>query len=297
MKFLCFHGGTANSEVSSFHVANCAVIARNMTAHADYWLSSILKRIFVRMLQVSVEQRSKQFSSGHLRQDLEADNTASFYFVDGLFDSVPASELEYQCPPPNLHFFDFDKVPIAAGMDNLVATLELKNMSTPEEAMRKASSTYHLKNPDAVGLMLDYIRNVIEEEGPFQGVVGTSAGATAAATVLMDELQRSSEDGHRTAMRCGIFFVAIPAYRADGKGWILSDETGQRITVPTCHIYSEKDPLVLTSKALWNTCEPSSRTLILHDKGHIIPHEKELMAEVAKFVRGLKQESCPGVGS
>lgn len=247
----------------------------------------------MRILGVSVEQRSEQFSSGHLRQNLEADNTASFYFVDGLFDSVPAPGLEYQCPPPNLNFFDFDKVPIAAGMDNLVATLDLKNMSTPEQAMRRVSSTYHFKNRDAVGLMLDYIRNVIEEEGPFQGVIGTSEGAVAASTVLMDELQRSSEHGHRTAMRCGIFFVAIPAYRADGKGWILSDETDQRITAPTCHVYSEKDPLVLMSKALWNTCEPSSRTLVLHDKGHTIPHEKELMAEVAKFVRGLSRSHVP----
>lgn len=216
--------------------------------------------------------------------------------MDGLFDSVPSPELEYQCPPPNLHFFDFDKVPIAAGLHNLAATLDLKNMSTPEEAMRRVSSTYSFKNRDAVALTLDYIRNVIKEEGPFQGVIGASEGASAAATVLMNELQGSSDNGHRTAMKCGIFFVAIPAYRADGKGWILSDETSQRITAPTCHVYSEKDPLVLTSKALWNTCEPSSRTLILHEKGHTIPHEKELMAEVAKFVRGLNRESCPGVG-
>ena len=235
-------------------------------------------------------------SSGHLRQDLEGDNTASFYFVDGLFDGVPSPELEYQCPPPNLHFFDFDKVPIAAGLHNLAATLDLKSMSTPEEAIRRVSSTYGFKDRDAVDLTLDYIRNVIEEEGPFQGVIGASEGASAAATVLMNELYNSSENGHRTAMRCGIFFVAGPAYRADGKGWILSDETGQRITAPTCHVYSEKDPLVLLSKALINTCEPGSTTLISHEKGHTIPHEKELMMEVAEFVRRISKLSG-GVGT
>lgn len=234
---------------------------------------------------------SDNLSSGHLRQDLEADNTASFYFVDGLFDGVPSTELEYQCPPPNLHYFGFDKVPIAAGLQNLAATLDFKNMSTPEEAMRRVSSIYKLKNRDAVGLTIDYIRNVINEEGPFQGVIGASEGAAAASTVLMDELQRSSESGYRTAMKCGIFFVAIPAYQADGKGWILSDETSQRITVPTCHVYSEKDPLVMTSKALLNTCEPGSTTVVLHEKGHTIPHEKELMVEVAKFVRGINREA------
>ena len=211
--------------------------------------------------------------------------------MDGLFDSVPSHELEYQCGPPNLHFFDFDKVPIADGLHNLVRTLDFKNMSTPEEAMRRVSSTYSFKNRDAVALTLDYIRNVMEEEGPFQGVIGASEGASAAATVLMDELQNASKNGHRTATRCGVFFVAFPAYRADGKGWILSDETSQRINAPTCHVLSEKDPLVLPAKALWNTCDPSSRTLVLHEKGHTIPHEKEMMAQVAKFVRGVNQKA------
>ena len=150
--------------------------------------------------------------------------------------------------------------------------------------MRRVSSTYSFKSPDAVGLTLDYIRNVIKEEGPFHGVIGASEGTNAAATVLMDDLHNSST----STLRCGIFFVAIPAHRTDGKGWILSDETDQRITAPTCHIYSEKDPLVLTSKALWNTCEPTSRTLISHEKGHTTPHDKALMVEVAKFVRAMK---------
>lgn len=169
--------------------------------------------------------------------------------MDDLFDSVPSHKLEYRCGPPNLHFFDFDEVPIADDLHNLVTTLNFKNMSTQEDAMRRVSSTYSFKNRDAVALTLDYIRNVIEE-GPFQGVTGASESASAAATVLIDELQNASKNGHRTVMRCGIFFVAFPAYRADDKEWILSDETSQRINASTCHVLSVKDPLVLPAKAL-----------------------------------------------
>ncbi|MCJ1458239.1 hypothetical protein MMC28_008610 [Mycoblastus sanguinarius] len=157
-------------------------------------------------------------------------------------------------------------------------------MSTPEDAMRRISSTYGHKNRDAVNLTIDYIRNVILEEGPFQGVIGGSEGASAAATVLIDELETSRKDGRPPAMKCGIFFVAIPALRADGKGWVLSDERDQRIAVPTCHVYSEKDPIVLTSKALQNSCQSKGKTVIRHEKGHIIPHDKEQMD-----VRGVSQ--------
>lgn len=139
-----------------------------MTAHTDCWLSSISKRIFVRILEVLIESLpSEHFSSEYLRQDLEADNTVSFYFVNGLFDSIPSHELEYQCGPSNLHFFDFDKMSIADDLHNLVITLDFKNMSTQEDARRRVSSIYSFKNRDAVALALDYIRNVMKEEGSF----------------------------------------------------------------------------------------------------------------------------------
>lgn len=163
----------------------------------------------MRILEVLIESLpSEHFYSEYLRQDLEADNIVSFYFVDDLFDSVPSHELEYQCGPPNLHFFDFDKVPIADGLHNLVTTLVFKNMSTQENAIRRVSSTYSFKNGDTVVLTLDYIRNVMEK-GPFQEVIGVFEGASAAAIVLMDELQNAFRNDYRIAMRCDNFFVAF----------------------------------------------------------------------------------------
>lgn len=229
---------------------------------------------------------------GHLRQNLEADNTASFYFVDGLFNGEPSPYLEYQCQPPNLHFFDFEGTPLAGDLHDLADALKLKDRSTPENAMRRILSMYPLGPRDSVNLTLEYVRNIIEEEGPFHGVIGASEGASAAATVLLNELQISQATGHPSAMQCGIFFVAVPALQKDGKAWFLSDDSDERITAHTCHIHGEWDPLISMSKALYNSCEPSLRKLITHQKGHVIPHEKELMAEVADFVRGLSQETA-----
>lgn len=207
--------------------------------------------------------------------------------MDGLFNSIASPELEYQCPPPNLSYFDYEMVDVSAGLHHLAEMLDLKRFSTPEDAVRGQS--FGPKRNDAVTLTLDYVRNIIEEEGPFHGVIGASEGAGAAATVLINELETSYKNGCRPEMQCGIFFVGVPALKVAGKGWILCDETDQRITVPTCHVYSENDPLVMGSKALRDICQPNGRTLILHEYGHTIPHEKWLMADVGKFVRGLSQ--------
>ena len=138
-------------------------------------------------------------------------------------------------------------------------------------------------------MTIDYLRNFIEEEGPFQGVIGISEGAGAAATVLIDHLKICRERGSPSIIQCGIFLVGIPALKIDSTGWLLSDETDQRITVPTCHILSYQDPLVAFAEALWNLCdEDTLRTRVLHDRGHVVPHEKEIMVRVAKFVRDLK---------
>ena len=61
--------------------------------------------------------------------------------------------------------------------------------------MQKILSTQEFTNRDAVSLTLDYVRNVIKEEGSFEGVIRASEGASAAATVLMDEVQTSSRNG------------------------------------------------------------------------------------------------------
>ena len=217
------------------------------------------------------------------------DNTASFYFVDALFPSIPPKEVEYECTPPNLQYFDFDDVPVDQGLGYLAKMLDFGVDESPEDGMRKSASLAKHRNPDAISLTLEYVRNIIDEDGPFDGVIGASEGAGAAATVLLDCLAMSQKGGLPTTMKCGIFFVGMPPLDPGSRKWVLSDETDQRINVATCHILSESDPLILPARALCNICEPSLRKIILHGRGHVIPHDYELMVKVAQFVRDVNQ--------
>ena len=223
-----------------------------------------------------------------MRTELELDDTANFHFLDGLFQSEPIPDVEYECPAPNLRWYDYDELDLTQGVQQFAEMLTFKDMISPEDGVRRAWGKFGGQVSDATELMVEYARNVIEDEGPFDGVIGASEGGSAAATVLIDQLELARQEGRPCSMRAGIFFVSAAPLASGGNGYFLSDETDQRITVPTCHIYSEKDLLCWMAKALQNVCQEDGKTVILHDGGHTIPHTEHLMIDVAKFVRKIK---------
>ena len=224
-----------------------------------------------------------------MRKDLESDNTATFYFLEGLFEAEPTPDVEYECPPPNLRWFDYEFVDLSKGFRHFSELVTSKEMTSPEDGVRRAWDRYKGGTLGSVELMLEYVRNIVEEEGPFQGIIGASEGGSAAATVLFDQLTLARKLGQPCTIQCGIFFVSTPPLKESGDGCFLKDETEQRITVPTCHIYSEEDILCWMAKALSNLCQEEGKTIILHERGHTIPHTEELMVDVAKFVRRVKR--------
>lgn len=238
----------------------------------------------------------------HLRQDLEADNTASFVFLDGLFASEGSTIIEYQCPAPNLHWFDLPKetgrdVEALAHCRQIRDEYTSRNI-TAEEAMR-ALQIYARKRfmpshaidasaaEDGKEICMEYIRNFIQDEGPFHGVIGTSQGATVAAMVLLDDLEMSRKENRRSEFECGVFFVGFPPISSDSTGYLLSDESDIRITIPTCHVIGGEDIWDFGAVALKNVCDPHSTSVVTHDKGHVVPHTVEAMVGVAKFVREI----------
>lgn len=224
-----------------------------------------------------------------MRRNLESDNTATFYFLEGLFEAGPSPDVIYECPAPNLRWFDYDFIDLSKGVKHFSEMVTFKDMISPEDGARRAWDRYGGGIGNSGELMLEYARNIIEEEGPFHGIIGASEGGSAAATVLFDQLGLARKHGQPCTIQCGIFFVSTPPLKEDGTGCYLSDNTDERITIPTCHIYSEQDVLCWMAKALQNLCQEDGKTIILHDGGHTIPHTEELMVDVAKFVRRVKQ--------
>lgn len=128
---------------------------------------------------------------------------------------------------------------------------------------------------DSVLESYDYLLDIIEEDGPFDGVVGFSQGAAAAATALLHNQQL--DPTAPPLFNFAIFFCATSALDAS-KECAISTEVpvakGVLLPgIPTVHVVGKKDDVYSESMALYGLADPQSTRLITHDGGHVIPKD------------------------
>lgn len=158
-------------------------------------------------------------------------------------------------------------------------------------------------------LALSQLDAYITSEGPFDGVIGYSQGASLAATYLLQLGMR--HPGKALPFKCAIFFAGgvplDPAELDDGvlrlvkvgelngigdKEFRLNEENVKEtewvLKLPTAHIYGRKDPLWPgSSEVLASLSERESRSVSLHDEGHDIPgaRAKEAVQGAVRAIR------------
>ena len=143
-------------------------------------------------------------------------------------------------------------------------------------------------------MALDYLYNVIEDEGPFDGVIGVSEGASVAATLLIDDIQACKAKQTQSHFRCGIFYIGAPAWSADGTRPWLAEEHGQVIDLPTCHIMGVNDTFKEGAKALLEICNSNKARVVLDPGGHRIPQDYETNKLMADWVREQERNLLAG---
>ena len=171
-----------------------------------------------------------------------------------------------------------------------------------------SSSNIYLPTATSVTSVLDQLKRVIEREGPFDGIMGHSEGASVAATLLLRQRERGRGDsGSRSwavGWKCAIFFNGWPPYTNEetdeGKG--EQSWKGERLLLPanpdclqdqvlipisTCHVMSARDPTNARAVALYRLCAAESAKIVGHSKGHVIPNAPKTLERVADFVRGV----------
>lgn len=144
--------------------------------------------------------------------------------------------------------------------------------------------------PKTSALLQDVLLSLhrkFEEEGPFDCILGHSEGAVIAATFVIDRLQKSVEANKMVTPRCAVFFNGRSPHTADGKGWVLADESGPLITIPTCHILAYNDPTADGAVALYRLCDDESATVVDHGRGHAIPKDAKSCKLIIRAIRDL----------
>jgi hypothetical protein len=174
---------------------------------------------------------------------LESDKTASFYFLQGPYEVTPPTGYEEFFGGPPYYRFIVPSDADSETIDVIERIRDFPQLETPEMTMRELMTYGVAKTDDSARRTLEYLYEIMEKEGPFDGIVGYSEGATIAGTLLLHEQMRDQDEGRIPMLRCALFFGGWPPMRPTLDGIVLADESDLMIDVPTVHIgeHSHRD--------------------------------------------------------
>lgn len=113
---------------------------------------------------------------------------------------------------------------------------------------------------------------IIEDEGPFDGVIGFSHGAALAFGFLADHARKNPFDA--PLFRCSVFLGAMPPFRMNEAQVITYDQGMDNVVrIPTLHVTGKLDFVYQHSLKLFALCSGSWAKLLTHEKGHEIPKD------------------------
>ena len=132
---------------------------------------------------------------------------------------------------------------------------------------------------------------VLEEEGPFDGVIGFSHGATLAFGFLTQHAEKNPLDPPFALFRCAIFISGPSPLREDGTRLRYDERVGPLLKIPTLHIAGKTEILLPEILSLYGMCEKHTAKLVVHENGHGIPRDPATTYTMAKAVRDLINRS------
>lgn len=230
-----------------------------------------------------------------MTRELESDRTATFHFVQGPYAVVPPPGYEdFFGGPPYYRFI----VPLdgdAGTIDVIERIRDFPQLETPEMTMRELMTYGVAKTDDSARRTLDYLYDIMDKDGPFDGIVGYSEGATMAATLLLHEQMRERDEGRQPMLRCALFFGGWPPMTPTLEGMVLADQSDLMIDMATCHIIGSRDPYLHGNLALYNVCDQDTAFIFDHGKGHTLPRDRHMIKELGDTVRRMIDEVNGGV--
>ena len=127
----------------------------------------------------------------------------------------------------------------------------------------------------------EYLSEIIEEDGPFEGVLGFSQGAEIAASLLFYQ-------GTNVTFKFAVFIGGTQPYDvvalASGKDSkpvkMHADTHSARIDIPTAHVIGRGDAYRESSKAILGMCNSREAKVYDHKGAHVVPRGQEAMEDL-----------------
>lgn len=191
-----------------------------------------------------------------LVNELRSDNAAELHFVHGPVEAYPPAGFEkFFGNGPYYRFIEPVKSEGGGGGNDILDRIrDFPEGATAEDQMRElmyrgigavptpmpSSTGYdydsNYKQDSSSQRAIDYLYKIMEEDGPFEGIIGYSEGATVASTLLLHEQRRYETKGIPPMFKCAMFFAGWPPMNPDLDAIVLADESDLTINIPTTHI-------------------------------------------------------------
>ncbi|EPS44441.1 hypothetical protein H072_1580 [Dactylellina haptotyla CBS 200.50] len=155
---------------------------------------------------------------------------------------------------------------------------------------------YDPYNAESMLKALHQLERYIEEEGPFDAIMGFSHGCALSSTLLLGRACEKSR--WQIPFKCAIFLAAggPVSWKAlhDGEViWLDKSYNKSQITIPTAHVWALNDKWGLSMSAVLEQLSiPQMRHSHIHREGHTVPGRRspETLRAAIKVIRRTIQE-------
>ena len=134
---------------------------------------------------------------------------------------------------------------------------------------------------DTAEQALNFVYDIIVEDGPFDGIMGFSQGANLALTLLRRFPIDQAWDSALASCKFGIFFSSV--------GVQEEQKDLATLSIPSLHVFDDADsnvPMLATRH-----CEPGSVKTLLHHSGHAIPRDRATVDSILEAIQDLQHRS------
>ncbi|SPN99926.1 related to DUF341 family oxidoreductase [Cephalotrichum gorgonifer] len=139
---------------------------------------------------------------------------------------------------------------------------------------------------------MEYIDEIVEEDGPFNGILGFSQGATMAFCYLHHRLRMRPFDPPFIPFACAIFISASGTAKDQSTLVEYIGSTGRNITIPTLHVYGKQDVDSEAAMTMYEHCKAGDSEFVLHPHGHAIPTDAESVQRIVQAIKAVERKSA-----
>ncbi|KAI8939050.1 hypothetical protein NX059_004888 [Plenodomus lindquistii] len=108
-----------------------------------------------------------------LTSELESDKSITFHFIQGPYEvTAPPGYEDFFGGAPYYRFIVPSQSDAADATDVIERIRDFPQLETPEMTMRELMTYGVAKTDDSARRTLDYLYEILETEGPFEGIVG-----------------------------------------------------------------------------------------------------------------------------